>query len=167
MNGREERRVWVVHPFEPIYDKNSRILILGSFPSVKSREVQFYYGNHQNRFWQVLAQIFQCPLPETVSQKRKLLLDHGIALWDILKSCAIEGSSDASIHNPQHNDLAWLLEATQIQRVCFNGKKAYQIYQRYCPKLPVPVQVLPSTSPANAAYSLKRLCEIWQQAFLL
>ncbi len=166
MNGREAHNVWVTHPFEPVYDNNSRILILGSFPSVKSREVQFYYGNHQNRFWHVIAQIFQCALPETVLQKRRVLLDHGVALWDILKSCVIEGSSDASIQNPQPNSIAWLLEKTDIQKICFNGKKAYQIYQQYCPQLAVSIQVLPSTSPANAAYSLQRLCEIWGQALL-
>ncbi len=151
----------VVHPFEPIADKNSRILILGSFPSVKSRETQFYYGHKQNRFWKVMAQILQCAVPQTVEEKRTMLLTHGVAVWDILKSCDINGSSDASIRNPVPNDIAGLVDNTNIAAVFFNGKTAYGVYQKYSPWLTVPVQVLPSTSPANAAYSLERLCDSW------
>lgn len=151
----------VVHPFEPIADNNSRILILGSFPSVKSRETQFYYGHKQNRFWKVMAQILQCAAPQTVEEKRTMLLTHGVAVWDILKSCDINGSSDASIRNPVPNDIAGLVGKTNIAAVFFNGKTAYSVYQRYSPQMAVPVQVLPSTSPANAAYSLERLCDSW------
>ncbi len=161
MNGRERTGMQVVHPFEPIADKNSRILILGSFPSVKSRETQFYYGHKQNRFWKVMAQILQCIVPQTVEEKRTMLLTHGVAVWDILKSCDINGSSDASIRNPVPNDIAGLVDNTNIAAVFFNGKTAYGVYQKYSPRLTVPVQVLPSTSPANAAYSLERLCDSW------
>lgn len=153
----------VVHPFEPVADKNSRILILGSFPSVKSRETQFYYGHKQNRFWKVMAQILQCAVPQTVEEKRTMLLTHGIAVWDILKSCDIEGSSDASIRKPVPNDIAGLIVGTNIKAVFFNGKKAYSVYQKYSMALTVPTMVLPSTSPANAAYSLERLCGIWEK----
>ena len=164
MNGREWGKMQLIHPFEPVVDENSRLLILGSFPSVKSRETQFYYGHKQNRFWSVLAQIWHCTLPQTVEEKQEMLLAHGVAVWDILKSCEIEGSSDASIRNPAANDIAGLIDRTDIAAVFFNGKTAYQMYQKHSQPLTVPIRVLPSTSPANAAYSLERLCEIWGQA---
>lgn len=153
----------VIHPFEPVADQNSRILILGSFPSVKSRETGFYYGHKQNRFWKVMAQILQCAVSQTVAEKRAMLLTHGVAVWDSLKSCDIEGSSDASIRNPVPNDIAGLIDKTGIAAVFFNGKAAYNVYQKYSPMVAVPTQVLPSTSPANAAYSLERLCGIWKK----
>ncbi len=162
MNGQERAGMQVIHPFEPVADKKSRILILGSFPSVKSRETGFYYGHKQNRFWKVMAQILQCTVPQTTEEKRDMLLIHSVAVWDILKSCDINGSSDASIRNPVPNDIAGLIDKTNIAAVFFNGKTAYGVYQKYSPQLAVPTHVLPSTSPANAVYSLERLCDIWK-----
>lgn len=152
----------VNHPFEPIVTKNSRILVLGSFPSVKSREIQFYYGHRQNRFWKVLAYICDCAVPQTTEEKRTMLCQNQIAVWDVLESCEIEGSADASIRHPVVHDIAGLIADTDIAAVFFNGKAAYQLYQTYGKPLAVPMKALPSTSPANAAFSLEKLCDIWK-----
>ena len=207
-----------IHEFGPVFDRNSRILILGSFPSVKSREQQFYYGHPQNRFWKVIAALTGEPLPETIEEKRALLLAHGIALWDVIASCEIAGSSDSSIRNVVPNAIPQLLAETGIQAVFGNGAKACELYEKYvlpetggCQKTAfrqmcvpiydcfdsnegdvvdlcrlnsvqnrrevgradggnefldtftgVPIHRLPSTSPANAAYSLERLTACWE-----
>lgn len=152
----------IVHSFEPVYDKASEILILGTLPSVKSRENNFYYGHKQNRFWKVLAALLKEPLPDTIEEKKAMLLAHRIALWDVIQSCDIKGSSDSSIKNVQPTDIGMILEKTNVTQIYANGNKAGQLYQRY--QYPVTgrkATVLPSTSPANAAWSLKRLCEAW------
>lgn len=152
----------IVHSFEPVYDKASEILILGTLPSVKSRENNFYYGHKQNRFWKVLATLLKEPVPDTIEEKKAMLLAHRIALWDVIQSCDIKGSSDSSIKNVQPTDIGMILEKTNITRIYANGNKAGQLYKRY--QFPVTgreATVLPSTSPANAAWSLERLCEAW------
>lgn len=153
----------IVHSFEPVYDKASEILILGTLPSVKSRENNFYYGHKQNRFWKVLATLLKEPVPETIEEKKAMLLAHRIALWDVIQSCDIKGSSDSSIKNVQPTDIGMILEKTNITRIYANGNKAGQLYKRYqFPVTGIEAMVLPSTSPANAAWSLDRLCEAWR-----
>ena len=152
----------IVHSFEPVYDKASEILILGTLPSVKSRENNFYYGHKQNRFWKVLATLLKEPVPDTIEEKKAMLLAHRIALWDVIQSCDIKGSSDSSIKNVQPTDIGMILEKTNITRIYANGNKAGQLYKRYqFPVTGIEATVLPSTSPANAAWSLERLCEAW------
>lgn len=152
----------VVHPFGPICDEHSRILILGSFPSVKSRAVNFYYGHPQNRFWRVLADVLACRVPQTIEEKTNMLLAHHIALWDVLHSCEIVGSSDASIKNAAPNDIGALLDTHKISAVFSNGATSYRLYRNYIyPQNQTPHFLLPSTSPANAAYSVDALCSKW------
>lgn len=152
----------VEHPIAPVYDEHSKILILGSFPSVKSREVMFFYGHPQNRFWRVVAAVFEDIFPETVEERRAFLLRHGIAVWDVIRSCDITGSSDASIKNVVPNDLREILEAAPIRTIYVNGKTAEKMYRKYTEALTGrEAVVLPSTSPANAAWSLERLVEAW------
>lgn len=152
-------RQHVCHTFEPVWDTNSRVLILGTFPSVKSRENHFYYGHPQNRFWKMIAQITKSKLPETIEEKKKLLLTNHIAIWDVIASCDIIGSSDSSITDVVPNDIAGLLADTNIQTILANGKKAAELYNRYIyPQTKLPIVTMPSTSPANAAWSLDRLC---------
>lgn len=154
----------IVHSFEPVYDKNSEILILGTLPSVKSRENHFYYGHKQNRFWRVLAKLLDVPVPETIEQKKEMLLSlHRIAIWDVIQSCDIKGSSDSSIRNVEPTDLCRLLKQTKIKQIFVNGNKAGQLYRKYqLPHTRIEAVALPSTSPANAAWSLDRLCEAWE-----
>ena len=153
----------IVHSFEPVYDKASEILILGTLPSVKSRENNFYYGHKQNRFWKVLATLLKEPVPETIEEKKAMLLAHRIALWDVIQSCDIKGSSDSSIKNVQPTDIGMILEKTNVTQIYANGNKAGQLYKRYqFPITGIEATVLPSTSPANAAWSLARLCEAWK-----
>lgn len=152
----------LVHTIAPVYDSDSKILILGSFPSVKSREQQFFYGHKQNRFWRVMAQVLGCAVPEDIKQKRDMLLAHHVALWDVIASCEITGSSDASIRNVKPNDLSRILSRADIQSIYTNGSKAYQLYQKYI--FPIngrKAYPLPSTSPANAGYSPEKLVEAW------
>lgn len=152
----------IVHSFEPVYDKASEILILGTLPSVKSRENNFYYGHKQNRFWKVLATLLKEPVPDTIEEKKAMLLAHRIALWDVIQSCDIKGSSDSSIKNVQPTDIGMILKKTNITRIYANGNKAGQLYKRYqFPVTGIEAMVLPSTSPANAAWSLERLCKAW------
>lgn len=154
----------VTHGFEPVYDANSRILILGSIPSVKSREQGFYYGHPRNRFWQVIARILDSSLPETIEEKRKLLLEHGIALWDVIQECDIIGSSDSSIRNVKATPLGEILSIGKIHKIYGNGKTAAKLYRKYQQeRVGLEIQELPSTSPANAAFSLDRLVEIWSR----
>lgn len=152
------------HEFPPVWDKQSRILILGSFPSVKSREQGFFYGHPQNRFWNVLSTIVECEKPDTIQEKKQLLLENHIAIWDVIESCQIKGSSDSSIKAVVANDLTELLENSQIQKIFANGKTAERLYNKYTlPITEMPITVLPSTSPANAAWSLQRLVENYQK----
>lgn len=156
----------LAHEFPPVYDENSRILILGSFPSVKSRKQQFYYGHPQNRFWRVIyaaAASEEERFPKTVPDRRAFLLRHGIALWDVIAECEIVGSSDSSIRNVVPNDLHVVLDAAPICQIYVNGGTAYRLFERYqreaCGREAIR---LPSTSPANAAWSLERLTTAWQ-----
>ena len=152
----------VYHTLEPIYSKNSTVLILGSMPSVVSREKQFYYRHPQNRFWRVLAALTNNPLPQTNEEMKNMLQTSGIALWDVISSCEITGSSDASIKDVTVNDIGLILKSASIKAVFLNGSKAGQLYRRYCKTTEdIPKTVLPSTSPANASYSLERLIESW------
>ena len=154
----------IEHPIKPVFDKDSKILILGSFPSVKSREANFFYGHPQNRFWKVLARIFETEVPTTVEEKRAFLLEHHIAVWDVIHSCDIEGSSDSSIKNVTANDLSNILDQAEIQQIFVNGKKAEQYYKKYMEKkINRKAICLPSTSPANAVWNLERLVEVWKQ----
>lgn len=159
------KRTHLTHPIPPTYDKDSELLILGSFPSVKSRETGYFYGHPQNRFWQVLAAVYGEPssVPQTVSERRDFLLRHHVAAWDVIASCTIEGSSDSSIRDVVPNDLTPLLEDSKICRIYVNGRMAERLYQRYTePLTGVRAVCLPSTSPANAAWSLPRLIEAWR-----
>lgn len=158
-----------IHEFAPVFNKDSRILILGTFPSVKSREQQFYYGHPQNRFWKVLSHITKEPIPTAIEEKKHLLLKRGIAIWDVIKSCEIIGSSDSSIRNVEAANIAYLLPQTSIQAIFGNGSKACELFEKYTapslsgfPELSS-IQKLPSTSPANAAWSLERLCAFWEE----
>ncbi len=153
----------IVHPIPPFFDRNSRILILGSFPSVKSRESGFFYGHPQNRFWKLMTCLFPGEaLPETVEEKAALLRRHHIAAWDSIRSCDIEGSSDSSICNVVPNDFSEILSVAKIRAIYTNGKKSEEIYRKFCyPQTGVASVCLPSTSPANAAWSLARLTEAW------
>lgn len=152
----------VFHPFPPLYNENSRVLILGSFPSVKSREAMFFYHYKQNRFWKVISQVYQVPLPETVEQKREMLLSLKIAVWDVIQSCEITGSSDSSIKNVIPNDLTEILNTAQIRQIVSNGDTSYRLYMKYIyPKTGMVAAKLPSTSPANAGCSLECLVEAW------
>ena len=152
----------VLHPLKPIADADSRVLILGSFPSVKSRESLFYYGHPQNRFWRVLAAVFADALPQSVEEKEALLHRHHIALWDVIARCEIEGSADASIRSAAANDIAGLLESAPIRTIFVNGKTADRLYrQMVYPTTGREAICLPSTSPANAAWTLDRLIEAW------
>ena len=153
----------VRHPFPPLYDAHSEILILGSFPSVKSREQRFFYGHPQNRFWRVTAAVFGCAIPQSIDEKRAFLLDNHIALWDVIASCEITGSSDSSIRNVLPNDLTPILSAAHIRQIFVNGGTAAKYYDKYQkPVLQRDAVRLPSTSPANAAWSADRLIAAWQ-----
>lgn len=155
-------RTRFVHPIPPVYNKESRILILGSFPSVKSREGAFFYHHPQNRFWKVISALCKEPLPTTVEDKKRLLLQNRIALWDVIESCEIIGSSDSSIRNIVPNDISEILRTADIQKIVANGGTAYQLYMKYLyPKTNREIIKLPSTSPANAAFTLERLLEEW------
>lgn len=154
----------IQHPISPVFDSHSTILILGSFPSVKSRDIGFFYGHPQNRFWKVLAAVFEAQtVPERTEEKRDFLLRNGVALWDVICSCDITGSSDSSIRNVVPNDLTPILEQADIRQIYVNGKKAMSLYQRYLePQTGRKAICLPSTSPANASWSLERLIQAWQ-----
>ena len=150
----------VTHVFPPVYDVNSRILLLGTIPSPRSRENGFYYSHPQNRFWRVLATLLEEAIPQTPEQKKTLLLFHHIALWDVLASCDILGASDGSIKNPVPNNLRAVLDNAPIRAVFFTGKKAWQLYARLCePITGLPVACLPSTSPANRRCSEEALLQ--------
>ena len=150
------------HPLGPLFGPESRTLILGSFPSVKSREQSFFYGHPQNRFWKVIAALFGEKVPVTIPEKKALILSHGLALWDTIASCVITGSSDASIREVRPNDLRIILDHCPIARICCNGRKSYELYEKYIlPETGRKAVCLPSTSPANAQWSLDKLTEAW------
>lgn len=151
-----------IHPIPPLYDSESKILILGSFPSVKSREARFFYGHPQNRFWRVVSAVVGAECPKTIDEKKAFLHSAHIAVWDVIKSCDIEGSSDSSIKNVVVNDLSEIFAAADIRAVFANGTASYNMYQKYN-KDGQEITKLPSTSPANAAYSVDRLIEEWKQ----
>ncbi len=161
---KEQTYTHVSHDFEPVFDENSKVLILGTFPSVKSRENQFYYGHPQNRFWKVIAGLTESEVPQTIEEKKKLLLEHGIAIWDVIESCDIIGSSDSSIKNVVPADIERVIANSKIQNIYANGGTAKKLYEKYSQKKTGREIIgLPSTSPANAAYSLERLLECWQE----
>ena len=156
--------VKVSHPFPPLYDKDSQVLILGSFPSVKSREQMFFYGHPQNRFWKVIAGVFGEKTPETTEEKKRLILTHNLALWDVIAECEIVGSSDASIRNAKANDISEILENSAIHKIIVNGKTAEKLYKKYIePETGIKAVVMPSTSPANAAWKPEKLIDVWGQ----
>ena len=159
MNPSQQR---ILHPFGPLFGPDSRILILGSFPSVKSREQNFFYGHPQNRFWKVMAALYGQDMPRTIPEKKDLILSHGLALWDSIASCVITGSSDASIRDVRANDLRIILDHAPIERIYCNGRKSHEMYERYIlPSLGRDAACLPSTSPANAQWSLEKLIAAW------
>ncbi|MBR2530349.1 MAG: DNA-deoxyinosine glycosylase [Lachnospiraceae bacterium] len=158
----------IIHPFPPFYDARSHILILGSFPSVKSREQMFFYGHPQNRFWKVVAAVFEDEVPGSIPEKKEFLTKHHIALWDVIASCDIIGSSDASIKNVVANDLSNILGSADICGIFVNGKTAEKYYKKYIePKIGIKAVCLPSTSPANAAWGEGRLVDHWRQQILI
>ena len=152
----------ILHPFGPLFCEDSRVLILGSFPSVKSRAQNFFYGHPQNRFWKVIAALYDEPVPAGIEEKKRIILDNGLALWDSIASCEITGSSDSSIRNARANDLSVILDHCNIERIYCNGRKSHELYRRYIePVTGREAICLPSTSPANAQWSLDRLTEAW------
>lgn len=190
-NKKEQRQEILHHGFGPVYDENSEILILGSFPSVKSREISFYYGHPQNRFWKVIAAVCEArsmrkerpagtdsseesspekhggfSVPAAPEEKKAFLLNHHIALYDVIESCTITGSSDSTIRNVVVTDLDPILRTSKIgTRIFANGTKAFELYQKYTyPKTGIPAVKLPSTSPANAAWSIERLISVWTES---
>lgn len=153
----------IIHPIPPLYDKDCTKLVLGSFPSVKSREAQFFYGHPQNRYWRLIAQLFDEEIPITIEQKSGLALRHNIAMWDTIHSCTITGSSDSSIRDVVPNDLSVILSNSRVEKIFANGATSYNLYQKYIyPVTQIKAIKLPSTSPANAAFSIERLAEYWK-----
>ena len=147
----------IEHPFKPILDKNSKILILGSFPSVKSRKDNFYYAHPQNRFWKIIAKIFNESIPVSIEEKKWILLKNNIAIWDVIKS----------IKETIINDISGLIKESNISYIFFNGNKAYDIYMKYCSQKPnVKYEILPSTSPANAVWGFEKLYDYWYNKIL-
>ena len=152
------------HTFDPVFDAESKILILGSFPSVKSRENNFFYGHPQNRFWKVMANVLEWEVPTTIEEKREMLLKNHVAVWDVIASCSIVGSSDTSIKDVVINDFSRILENSKVERIYVNGGKAYELYHKYAEKVTgIKAVKLPSTSPANAAWSLEKLIKTWKE----
>ena len=154
----------VSHEFPPVFDNSSEILILGSFPSVKSRQESFFYANHQNRFWKLMAQLLNESTPKDTKDKIVMLKKHKIALWDVIESCDIVGSSDSSISNVVPVDISQILSRANIIKVYANGGKAFELYNKYLyPKTKLDITKLPSTSPANAGYSFDKLLSEWKK----
>ena len=153
----------IIHPIPPLYRENSKILILGSFPSVKSRESAFFYGHPQNRFWKVLAAVLGEDAPATIPQKKNMLKKHHVALWDVLESCTIVGASDTSIEDVVPNKISGLVKASKVSRIFCTGATAYRLYQKYCAaEVGIDAVKLPSTSPANCAVSMEKLVEAYR-----
>jgi len=152
----------VLHNIEPVWDSRCRVLVLGSFPSVKSREQRFFYGHPQNRFWPLMGALFSEPVPQTIGEKKALLLKHGVALWDVIASCEIEGSSDASIRGVQPNDIASLVRLFPLRAIFTNGSASSRLYRLHVmPGLGIKDTRLPSTSAANARMRLPDLVRAW------
>lgn len=156
----------VTHGFGPFYTSDSEILILGSFPSVQSRRDEFYYAHPQNRFWRVLSNVYGCDVPVTTEDKKSLLSSCRLALWDVIDECDVEGSSDASIRNVVPTDIMRLLPKTQVRRVVINGRTAERYFNRFYPDFSLSAVTMPSTSPANASWTLQRLTDAWAAALL-
>jgi len=153
----------IVHPIDPLFDSESQILILGSFPSVKSREEGFFYGHPHNRFWKLLARLFEDDTPSSIEEKKDFILKHHLALWDVIHSCNITGSADSTISDVVPNDLSVILDNADIKKIYVNGRKAYGLYKKYLENVTgVEAVYLPSTSPANAAMSLDKLADKWK-----
>ena len=153
----------IYHNIDPVFNENSKIMILGSFPSVKSREGEFFYDHPKNRFWKVLSAVTEDVTPITHEEKREFLLKHNIALWDVISSCEIIGSSDSSIKNAKANDLSVILNNAEIERIFCNGAASFKYYNKYTLKNTLIEAIkLPSTSPANASFSLEKLIEEWK-----
>ena len=153
----------VVHTIPSLYDSHSRVLLLGSIPSPKSREIGFFYGHPQNRFWRVLAAVLGEEVPQTIEEKRTMCLKHHVALWDTIARCDIAGASDTSIRNAEPNDIGKLVRESEITRIFATGGKSAELYRKLIePTLHIPITQLPSTSPANAAWSLERLIEAYR-----
>lgn len=156
------------HGIEPVFDTGSNILILGSFPSVRSREQGFFYGHPRNRFWKVIAAVTESEVPETIEEKKRLLLEKHIAVWDVIARCDIHGSSDASIKNAEPNDIGLILNTARIRGIFCNGTKSFELYEKYIePYINIKAVKLPSTSPANAAWNLERLIAKWKEELQL
>lgn len=152
----------IAHPIPPLFDEKSEKLILGSFPSVKSREAMFFYGHPQNRFWRLLPLIFDEEIPVTIEEKSALILRHRLALWDSIQSCVITGSSDSSVKDVVPNDLSVIISNSRVTQIFCNGALSHKMYMKYIyPQTKIEAVKLPSTSPANAAYSIERLYEQW------
>ena len=154
----------IAHPFGPLFSAKSEVLILGSFPALKSREQHFFYGHPQNRFWKVIAALYHTETPVTIPEKKELILRSGLALWDTIASCTVTGSSDASIRDVRANDLSVILDHSPIRKICCNGKTSWQLYEKWIrPQTGREALCLPSTSPANAQWTLERLTEAWAE----
>lgn len=165
--GAQRTEMSIEHPIPPLFSPNSRLLILGSFPSVKSRETAFFYGHPQNRFWRIMANLFETNVPQTIEEKKYLLNAHHMALWDVVASCNIEGSADSSMRDVIVNDLSPILSQCPIEKICVNGKTAEKYYNKYTyAQTQRQALLLPSSSPANAAWSLERLTEVWRSIIL-
>jgi hypoxanthine-DNA glycosylase len=162
-NKKESEKI--IHPFEPVYNEQSEILILGTMASPKSREYGFFYGHPQNSFWRVTAHIFGVSPPESIEDKKRFLLENKVALWDVLHSCEISGADDSSIKNPVVNDFSEILGNSQIKKIFTTGKTATALYTKYClEKTKIPAFYLPSTSPANRKYyPFEKLCEEYKK----
>ena len=161
--AQKNARTFVTHEFPAVYDRNSRVLLLGSIPSPKSREVGFYYGHPQNRFWKVLAQVLGETVPETIPQKKAMLKKHHVALWDVLESCTIVGASDTSIEDVVPNKIGELVKRSKVSRIFCTGATAHKLYQKYCAKdVGIDAERLPSTSPANCAVSIEKLVDAYK-----
>ena len=153
----------MTHEFPAVFDRHSRVLLLGSIPSPKSREVGFYYGHPQNRFWKVLAQVLGEAVPETIPQKKAMLKKHHVALWDVMESCTIVGASDTSIENAVPNWIGELVKSSQVTRIFCTGATAYKLYQKFCAKdVGIDAVKLPSTSPANCAVPFDKLVDAYK-----
>lgn len=158
----------IVHPFPPLYNAESEILILGSLPSVKSREQMFFYGHPQNRFWKVISAVLHEQVPTEIEDKKRMLLAHHIALWDTIYSCDIVGSCDSSIKNVVPTDLRSMMEESKIHHIYCNGKTSGKYFAKYQSKsLGMGAEVLPSTSPANAAFGLEKLIDVWKRSLVI
>lgn len=154
----------LTHPVEPIFNEESKTLILGSFPSIKSREMKFFYCHPQNRFWNVMARLCGSEYPQSNENKKELILSNHFALWDVIHSCEIEGSSDSTIKNVVPNDISIILNNSKVDRIFVNSKKAESLYKKYIEKeVGIKAAYLPSTSPANASWSEDRLAQYWQK----